>query len=101
MRDHVFAVLCPVGTPPIAKTMPLVLNSGTEALRRAGPDPTPRRVARTLELMSPWRYPDYGGIPVVFTPHDHVGFHTGFLAQVRNGRWTTLTGALPPALRPH
>ena len=28
-RDHVFAVLCPVGTPPIAKTMPLVLNSGT------------------------------------------------------------------------
>jgi len=72
-----------------------------EALRRAGAGPTPRRVARMLELMSPWKDPDYDGIPVVFTPHDHVGFRTGFLAQIRNGRWTTLTGALPPALRPH
>jgi ABC-type branched-subunit amino acid transport system substrate-binding protein len=72
-----------------------------EAVRRAGADPTPRHVARMLELMSPWKDPDYGGIPVVFAPHDHVGFRTGFLAQVRNGRWTTLTGALPPALRPH
>jgi len=72
-----------------------------EALRRAGPDPTPRRVARTLEFMSPWKDPDYGGIPVVFAPHDHVGFRTGFLAQVRNGRWTTLTGALPARLRAH
>jgi branched-chain amino acid transport system substrate-binding protein len=66
-----------------------------EALRRSGPDPTPRRVARTLETMSPWRDPVYGGIPVVFTTHDHVGFRTGFLAQVRSGRWTTVTGAIP------
>jgi branched-chain amino acid transport system substrate-binding protein len=72
-----------------------------EALRRSGPDATPRRVARVLELMSPWKDPDYGGIAVVFAPHDHVGFHTGFLAQVRNGRWTTLTGALAARLRPH
>lgn len=72
-----------------------------EALRRSGPDATPRRVARVLELMSPWKDPDYGGIPVVFAPHDHVGFRTGFLAQVRNGRWTTLTGALAARLRPH
>jgi branched-chain amino acid transport system substrate-binding protein len=72
-----------------------------EAVRRTGDEPTEHRIARQLELMSSWKDPDYGGIPVVFTPHDHVGFHTGFLAQVRNGRWTTLTGALPPALRPH
>ena len=61
-----------------------------EAVRRAGPDPTEHRVARALEAMSPWRDPLYGGTPVVFTPRDHIGFRTGFLAQVRNGRWTTL-----------
>ena len=72
-----------------------------EAVRRTGDEPTEHRIGRQLELMSPWKDPDYGGIPVVFTPHDHVGFHTGFLAQVRNGRWATLTGALPPVLRPH
>jgi len=66
-----------------------------EALHRAGPTPTERRVARALETMSPWRDPDYGGIPVVFSTRDHVGFRTGFLAQVRNGRWTTVTRALP------
>jgi len=72
-----------------------------EAVRRTGDEPTEHRIAHQLELMSPWKDPDYGGIPIVFTPHDHVGFHTGFLAQVRNGRWATLTGALPARLRAH
>ena len=72
-----------------------------EAVRRAGPDPSQKHVARVLELMSPWKDPDYGGVPVVFTPRDHVGLRTGFLAQVRNGRWTTLTGALTAGLPPH
>ena len=72
-----------------------------EALRRAGPDPSQRHVARMLEQMSPWKDPEYGGIPIVFTPRDHVGFRTGFLAQIRNGRWTLVTGALPARLRAH
>ena len=70
-----------------------------EALRRAGPNPTAHRVAHALEAMSPWHDPDFGGIPVSFTPRDHIGLQTGFLAQVRNGRWTTLTGTLPTAAR--
>ena len=72
-----------------------------EAVRRTGDEPTEHRIAHQLELMSPWKDPDYGGIPVVFTPRDHIGLRTGFLAQVRNGRWTTLTGALPARLRAH
>lgn len=66
------------------------------ALRRAGPNPTPRHVARALEALSPWSDPAYGGVPLSFTAHDHAGAHTGFLAQIRNGRWTTLD---PPARR--
>lgn len=69
-----------------------------ESLRRAGPNLTQRRVAHTLEAMTPWRDPEYDGVPIVFTPRDHVGFHTGFLAQVRNGRWTTVTSVLAPGL---
>lgn len=72
-----------------------------EAVRRTGAEPTEHRIAHQLEQMSPWKDPDYGGIPVVFTPRDHIGFHTGFLAQVRNGRWTAVTGALPARLRAH
>jgi branched-chain amino acid transport system substrate-binding protein len=91
------------GTVASASAFRAYLNARifAEAVRRTGDEPTEHRIAHMLELMSPWRDPDYGGIPVTFAPHDHVGFHTGFLAQVRNGRWTTLTGALPPALRPH
>jgi branched-chain amino acid transport system substrate-binding protein len=70
-----------------------------EALRRAGSNVTPRRVARALEVITPWRDPVYGGVPVVFAPRNHVGLRTGFLAQVRNGRWTTLTGTLTSGLR--
>jgi branched-chain amino acid transport system substrate-binding protein len=66
-----------------------------EALRRAGPDPTQRRVAHALETFASWRDPEYGGIPVTFSVHDHLGVHSGFLAQVRGGRWTTLTSDPP------
>ena len=91
------------GTVASAPAFRAYLNARmfVEALRRTGDEPTEHRIAHMLETMPPWKDPDYGGIPVVFSPQDHVGFHTGFLAQVRNGRWTTLTGALPPALRPH
>jgi branched-chain amino acid transport system substrate-binding protein len=91
------------GTVASAQAFRAYLNARlfAEAVRRAGPDPSQKHVARVLELMSPWKDPDYGGVPVVFTPRDHVGLRTGFLAQVRNGRWTTLTGALTAGLPPH
>lgn len=66
-----------------------------QALRRASPNLSPRRVARALETLSPWVDPDFGGIALQFTSRDHVGFRSGFLAQVRDGRWTRLTGPLP------
>jgi branched-chain amino acid transport system substrate-binding protein len=58
-----------------------------EVLRRAGPALTRARFAHVLEAMPPWRDPTYGGVPVDFTARDHLGFHSGFLAQVRGGRW--------------
>ncbi|HEY1633110.1 MAG TPA: ABC transporter substrate-binding protein [Rhizomicrobium sp.] len=58
-----------------------------EVLRRAGPNLTRARFARMLEAMPPWRDPVYGGVPVDFTTRDHLGFHTGFLVQARDGRW--------------
>jgi len=64
-----------------------------EALRRTGPMLTQARFAHALETMRDWRDPQYGGVPVDFTPRDHLGFHTGFLAQVRDGRWQAVDAA--------
>lgn len=61
-----------------------------EVLKRAGPALTRARFARTLEAMAPWRDPVYGGVPIDFTGRDHLGFHAGFLAQVKAGRWITI-----------
>lgn len=61
-----------------------------EAIRRAGPNPTEHRVARALVSLTPWEDPVYGGLPVVFTTRDHLGFRSAFLTQVRNRRWTTV-----------
>ena len=58
-----------------------------EVLRRVGPNLTRARFARILEAMPPWRDPTYGGVAVDFTARDHLGFHGGFLAQARGGRW--------------
>jgi len=61
-----------------------------EVLRRTGPALSQARFARTLETLHGWRDPQFGGVPVDFTPRDHLGFHTGFLAQVRGGRWVAV-----------
>jgi ABC-type branched-subunit amino acid transport system substrate-binding protein len=64
-----------------------------EALRRTGPDLTQARFVRALQTVRGWRDPQFGGVPVDFTPRDHLGFHTGFLAQVRGGRWVAVEPA--------
>ena len=61
-----------------------------EVLRRAGPDLSRARFASALEAMPPWRDPAYGEPAVDFTTRDHIGFHTGFLAQVKGARWITI-----------
>lgn len=58
-----------------------------EALRRSGKFPTPLHFARVLENMPPWTDPVYGGIAVDYNSRDHLGLHTGFLAQFARGRW--------------
>ena len=58
-----------------------------EALRRSGPHPTPLHFARVLEAMPPWTDPTYGGVAIDYTPRDHLGLRTGFLAQFVRGRW--------------
>lgn len=58
-----------------------------EALRRSGRRPTPLYFARVLEAMPPWTDPVYGGIAVDYNANDHLGLHTGFLAQFVRGRW--------------
>jgi branched-chain amino acid transport system substrate-binding protein len=65
-----------------------------EVLRRAGPGLTAARFVHTLDAMPAWRDPVYGGVPVDYTPRDHLGLHEGFLAQVRSGRWLAI--APPP-----
>ncbi len=97
LRDWVRRYEKRFGTVATAEAFRAYLNARlfAEALRRAGPSPTEYRVAHALEAVSPWQDPYYETVPVRFTAHDHRGFHTGFLAVVRNGRWTTLTGALP------
>ncbi len=62
-----------------------------EALERAGPEPTPENLAQALVDMEPWVDPDLGGVPVDFHEGDHLGSKSGFLAQIKDGRWVTLT----------
>ena len=50
--------------------------------------------ARTLETMAPWTDERLDGLPVKFTPEDHLGVHAGFLARVQKGRWVTQTASL-------
>ena len=67
-------------------------------LRQAGSNPTQAGVAGVLETRGSWTDPELGGLPIEFTPKDHLGGHSGLLAQVRGGRWVVLADNLAPAL---
>jgi ABC-type branched-subunit amino acid transport system substrate-binding protein len=69
------------------------------ALRQAGPQPTQAAFARLLESRGAWTDPALGGLPIEFTPADHLGTHGSLLAQIRGGRWVVLADPLPD-LRP-
>jgi ABC-type branched-subunit amino acid transport system substrate-binding protein len=63
-------------------------------LRQAGRNPTQAGVANVLETRGSWTDPELGGLPIEFTPRDHLGGHSGLLAQVRGGRWVVLADDL-------
>jgi len=65
-----------------------------EALEKAGPEPTAESFAQALVDMEPWVDPDLGGVPIDFNEGDHLGTKSGFLAQIKDGRWITLTGPM-------
>lgn len=66
-------------------------------LRQAGRNPTQAGVANVLETRGSWTDPELGGLPIEFTPKDHLGGHSGLLAQVRAGRWVVLADNLVSA----
>jgi ABC-type branched-subunit amino acid transport system substrate-binding protein len=78
------------GVPATAEALRAYLDARlfAAALARTGAEPSQARFARALETLPPWRDPEFGGEPIDFSPRDHLGFHTGFLAQIRGGRWT-------------
>jgi len=67
-------------------------------LRQAGRNPTQASVANVLETRGSWTDPELGGLPIEFTPKDHLGGHSGLLAQVRGGRWVVLADNLVAAV---
>jgi ABC-type branched-subunit amino acid transport system substrate-binding protein len=68
-------------------------------LRQAGRLPTQEGVASILETRGSWTDPQLGGLPIEFSPSDHLGGHSGLLAQVRNRRWVLVSDDLISALR--
>lgn len=65
-----------------------------EALRRSGPHPTPLHFSRVLEAMPAWTDPDFDGLPVDYTTTDHMGLHSGYLAEIMRGRWRIVSQPL-------
>lgn len=60
----------------------------TEALRRAGPEPTRRDFIRAMESLGGW---DPGlGVPLEFTAANHQGLRRVWLTQVRDGQWISM-----------
>ncbi len=57
----------------------------TEALRRAGPDPTRESFVRGLESLTGW---DPGlGTPLQLSPASHQALHRVWLTRTEDGRW--------------
>lgn len=65
----------------------------TEALRRAGPEPSRESFIRALESLAGW---DPGlGLPLEFSPTSHQGLHRVWLTRTENGRWVPDEDAPP------
>jgi len=66
-------------------------------LRQTGANPTQAGFAHILETREAWTDPVLGGLPIEFSPVDHLGSHSGMLAQIRRGRWVVLADNLVAA----
>ena len=71
---------------------------GISVLRQAGRNPTQSGVAAILETRGSWTDPEIGGLPIEFSRTDHLGGHSGLVAQVRGGRWVLLADNLVSVL---
>jgi branched-chain amino acid transport system substrate-binding protein len=70
------------------------------ALRRSGRTPTQEAFVQVLENQGPWTEPDLKLPAVNFSPEDHLGIRSSFLARAKKGRWSiVLEESLRPALR--
>jgi branched-chain amino acid transport system substrate-binding protein len=83
------------GAPATLQALQGYLNARlfADAVRKTGVL-TQMNYAHTLETMGPWTDARLDGLPVKFTPQDHLGMHAGFLARVQKGRWLTQTAPL-------
>ena len=74
-----------------------------DALAHTGTHPTPLHFADVLESLPPWHDPVIGGPEAKFSATDHLGLHSGWLAEIENRRWRmigplqTLTRRKPAA----
>jgi ABC-type branched-subunit amino acid transport system substrate-binding protein len=66
------------------------------ALHAAGPQPTPQKVAATLERLQTTR-DFFGSQPITLSPSNHLALGQVRVAQIRNGRWENVTDYLPIA----
>ncbi len=57
------------------------------ALAHTGINPTPLHFADVLEALPPWHDPVLGGPVAKFSATDHLGLHSGWLAEIENRRW--------------
>ena len=56
-------------------------------LLHTGVNPTPLHFADVLEALPPWHDPVLGGPAAKFSASDHLGLHSGWLAEIENRRW--------------
>ncbi|MDE2462447.1 MAG: ABC transporter substrate-binding protein [Alphaproteobacteria bacterium] len=71
------------------------------ALQHSGSHPTPLYFADVLESLPPWHDRVLGGPVVKFSASDHLGLHSGWLAEVENRRWRMIGPIHTLTPRPH
>lgn len=85
VREFNAAMGHPTDPQPVAFEGWLNAAVVTEALRRAGPDPTRQRFINAMESLEGW---DPGiGTPLRFSPTNHIGLSTVWLEKTANGHW--------------
>ncbi|MGC8535806.1 MAG: ABC transporter substrate-binding protein [Rhizomicrobium sp.] len=90
-----------VATPEALQAY-LDANLFAVALQHTGMNPTPLHFADVLVSLPPWRDPVLGGPAAKFSASDHLGLHSGWLAEIENRRWRMIGSlhTLTPSQQP-